>query len=279
MTRPWPTRRAPRWKFGRRQGLKTEGLLTKVLTDVNSDVRKTQWFNQFNGDIAKAKADFEKNLSVSPLQDTKLVRVEFTYSKPDDCKTIVQNLVATHLEQQKQFQIDTLADRTTILNNVRIKAEMRKKELDAEMREKQIRLNTDGGTVGMGKVGVKEMELSKLVGEQVEAQIMMGKAKSIFDSIYGAVSQGQDPPGIDRYMSEFFPSMQQEKYQLSQFEIELAIAGESPEGTRYKALKKRYDLTKKAFDQQVDEARRRRRSRCSRRSRRRTRARRRSTTA
>src|SRR5437763_7532293 len=74
--------------------LRSESLLTKVLQNPNSEVRRTQWFAQFNNNIAKAKADFEDCLSVTPVQDTKLVRVEFTYSKPEDCRAIVFDLIS-----------------------------------------------------------------------------------------------------------------------------------------------------------------------------------------
>jgi hypothetical protein len=134
-------------------------------------VRRTQWFAQFNNNIARAKADFEDSLTVTPVQDTKLVKVEFTYSKPEDCRAIVFDLISTHLENQKQTQVNSLLDRTTVLNNVRIKAEAQLKILRADMREKQVRLNMDGGAIGGvgSRLGTKDVELSKLVQEQVEA--------------------------------------------------------------------------------------------------------------
>src|SRR5436305_15141730 len=115
--------------------LGSDSLLTKVLQNANSDVRRTQWFAQFNNNIAKAKADFEDCLSVTPVQDTKLVRVEFTYSRPDDCRAIVFDLISTHLENQKQSQVNQLLDRTTVLNNIRVKAEVRLRDLRPDMRE------------------------------------------------------------------------------------------------------------------------------------------------
>src|SRR5438034_10172249 len=77
--------------------IENDSWLTKVLQNPNSEVRKTKWFGQFGGDLRKAKLDFQDNLSVTPLQDTKLVKVEFTYSEPADTKTIVQDLVQTYL--------------------------------------------------------------------------------------------------------------------------------------------------------------------------------------
>ena len=66
------------------QYLRHESLLIKVLTDPNSEIRKTQWWKQFNNDVRKAKTGLEDNLDVSPIAETKLVRVRFTDSVPED---------------------------------------------------------------------------------------------------------------------------------------------------------------------------------------------------
>jgi capsular exopolysaccharide synthesis family protein len=234
--------------------LRSEALLTKVLQNMNNEIRKTQWFAQFNGNIPRAKADFEDSLTVTPMQDTKLVKIEFTYSKPDDCKTMVLDLVNTHLENQKQVQTEFLLDRTSMLNNVKIKTDARLKDLRAEMREKQIKVNTDGG--GIGRIGAKEMELSKLVAEQVDAQLMYGKAYSAFESTKAAVQSGQDPPMMEQYVHELAPFLVNDEYQLRQIELERDIAAETgTESTRYKQLAKRADIMRANYQQALDAAR------------------------
>ena len=109
---------------------------------------------QFNNNIPKAKADFEDCLSVTPMQDTSLVKVEFTYSDPEDCRTIVFDLISTHLENQRKSQTDSLLDRTAVLNNMVIKVEARLKDLRSDMRSKQVALNIEGGAVGSGGRGL-----------------------------------------------------------------------------------------------------------------------------
>src|SRR5437764_1269242 len=115
------------------------------------------------------RADFDDNLTVTPLQDTKLVKVEFTYSVPKDCKTIVYDLVSTYLEEQYKSQKSSLEDRTRVLGRLKDKASARLQALAVEKQSAQVRLNTDGSS--MGRIGAKEIELSKLVGEQIDAQV------------------------------------------------------------------------------------------------------------
>lgn len=237
------------------QLLKHESLLTRVLQDVNSQIRQTAWFRQFNNDIRRAKQDFEENLGVTAIQDTKLVKVEFTYSKPEDCRTVVQELVAKHLEEQKNFQTQQYLDRTSMLNNVKIKAEMRLSDITKEMRDKQLKVSNDGG--GIGRIGMKEMELSKLVGEQVEAQLLAGKAKSTYDAAVAAISQGQEPPGVDQMVQILCPMLMNDQNTLRQYEMELEAMAEQvgPDHSRFKQMEKRTEAWRKVVKQESDEAR------------------------
>ena len=237
------------------QILRTESLLTRVLTNQNLEVRQTRWFQQFNNNLARAKQDFEDCLTVTPLQDTKLVKIEFTYSEPADCKTIVRELVDTHIQDQKQSASDNLGDRTQMLNTVKQKIDFRLKQLTDDMRNKQIQLNIDGG--GIGRMGMKEMELSKLVQEHIEAGLMAEKTKGMFDTTLNAVKQGQEPPNIDFFIMRNYQYLPSDKYQLKQVEIERDIALESGgEGnTRYKMLAKRAEMMAASYQKDMEEAR------------------------
>ena len=238
--------------------LRSESLLTKVLQNPNSDVRRTQWFAQFGGNIAKAKADFEDCLTVTPVQDTKLVKVEFTYSKPEDCRAIVYDLISTHLETQKQVQVSSLLDRTTVLNNQRIKGEAELKILRADMREKQVRLNMDGGAIGGvgSRLGTKDVELSKLVQEQVEAQLMLGKAQGTLKAVMDAIQQGQDPPGMDIAIQHNAPFLANDEYQLRQIEIQRDLMADQygPENSKFKQIARQAELMRTAYESKLAEA-------------------------
>jgi capsular exopolysaccharide synthesis family protein len=238
--------------------LRSESLLTKVLQNPNSEVRRTQWFAQFNNNIARAKADFEDCLSVTPVQDTKLVRVEFTYSRPEDCRAIVFDLISTHLENQKQTQVNQLLDRTTVLNNIRIKSEAHLKELRADMREKAVKLNIDGGTVGPvgGQLSVKDMELSKLVQEQIEAQLLLGKTQGTYQATKDAIAQGQEPAGVDIVVFQRNPYLMNDKQMLQSYEDELADqqARLGEDNVKVTALAKRVERMHTRYEASLAEA-------------------------
>ncbi len=59
------------------QILKQDSLLTKVLTNPNSEIRKTMWFNQFPNYQA-AKAELAAQFNVSPIAGTRLIQASMT---------------------------------------------------------------------------------------------------------------------------------------------------------------------------------------------------------
>jgi capsular exopolysaccharide synthesis family protein len=243
--------------------LRTDEIFSKMLqrseaapTDDGVDrVRDTQWFQQFHGDLSRARADFEENLAVTPLQDTKLVKVEFTYSVPKDCKTIVYDLVSTYLEQQYSNQMTSLRDRSKVLNSLKDKANSRLQALAVEKQAAQVRLNTDGS--GMGRIGAKEIELSKLVQEQIDAQVKASKALAEYQGIKSAVEQGQDPGGVDMMMQRNSPYLTNDEYQLNQFEsdVEMTRQQYGEDNPKYKMAAKRLELMRSKYQAKSDEAR------------------------
>jgi uncharacterized protein involved in exopolysaccharide biosynthesis len=108
-----------------------------------------------------------------------------------------------------------------MLNGVKIKAEMRLKDITMELRDKQVRLNLDGG--GIGRVGIKEMELSKLVAEQVDAQLRAGKAKAEYDALENATKQGNTPPAV-LAQAENDPEVRRLQQTLGETELRIETA-------------------------------------------------------
>jgi capsular exopolysaccharide synthesis family protein len=249
------------------QVLRTDAMFSKMLQKSEASaaadedgvrparVRDTKWFAQFKGDVSKAKADFEENLSVTPLQDTKLIKVEFTYSEPEDCKTIVFDLVSTYLAQQAESQNDSLRDRTAVLTGLRDKAKTRLTMLTGEKQQAQLKLNSDG-SVG-GRLGSKEIELSKLIGEQIDTGIKAAKAQAEYEASVAAVQQGQDPAGVELFIQRNNPYLLQDEQTVQQIEVEAALAKEQygEDNPKYKSLAKRLELTKVRYQQKYDEAR------------------------
>jgi succinoglycan biosynthesis transport protein ExoP len=240
------------------QILKTDSLLTRVLQNTNSDIRKTRWFAQFNGDISKAKQDFEDNLSVTPLQDTKLVKVEFTYSEPVDCKTIVQELVQTHLIEQQQSQKENLLDRTAALNGLKAKYDARLQQLAGEKSVKQVKFQSDAGSgVGISRMSIKDLELSKLVAEQIDAAVKANKALGEQESISTAIRNGEDPAGVEVLVQRLSPYLASDEAQLQQIDVEAKLVktqfGE--DNPKYKSIAQRLELMQTNYQKKLEEAR------------------------
>src|SRR6476661_2596115 len=86
--------------------LKHDSLLIEVLNDQNSKVRETQWWQEFGNDVQKAKEDLADHFSAMPVQESRLIAVSMEYRVPDDCKTIVNEIVGKHLEKERRRKSD-----------------------------------------------------------------------------------------------------------------------------------------------------------------------------
>jgi capsular exopolysaccharide synthesis family protein len=155
--------------------------------------------------------------------------------------------VQTHLEDQRQIQTLTLLDRTQMLNTVRIKGESRMRDLEQEIQELQLRLNTDGGAVG--RVGIKEIELSRLISEKIEAEMKANKARGQYESMFTAMNNGQDPAMVDIMANRNNPYLVQMLAQVQVYEDRvaelLALYGEA--NPQYKAMSETLERKRKAY--------------------------------
>ncbi|MGC3957513.1 MAG: hypothetical protein QM813_06000 [Verrucomicrobiota bacterium] len=235
--------------------LKSEALLLRVLQNESSKIRETDWFRQFDGNIGEALLQFDKSLSVVPIQDTKLVQIDFIYSNRKDCKTIVTELVNAHLEDQKERQNSVLSDRTTMLNNVKLKSESRLKDIEAEMREKQTQVNDGGG--GIGFISLKEMELNKLVQERLEAGLLLENKRAAFRSAKEAADAGLEVAGVERVAYQINPGLINDRANLRQMEMELDLmrVNRGPEASQVKQFEQRVNKMHANYQQDSDEAR------------------------
>jgi len=175
--------------------LRSEQNLRKMISNPNSEARKTKWFTEAENPRERATW-LRDHLHVAQVSGTPLIEVSLS-DVPDlaERRTILREVCETYLAMAKADQMDQLGDRTYALNTVKTKIEARMKQVTDTLQKKQVQLNLDGG--GMGKQGMKEMELSKLVSELVDAQLRAEKLKGAFETVYRAVQQGQMPPGVD----------------------------------------------------------------------------------
>ncbi len=208
-----------------------ESLLLKVLKD-REDVRKTDWFKSFNGNVVKAKEELLDNLRVSAVPETRLVAVSMTYSKPEDCRTIVEDVVSQHLALQQEASAFRVLERTQLLNNLKQKYQFRLRDLTQDLRDKAIKLSIDGmGTPG--RLSTKEVELSEDLKKHFEISTDAAQAKAAYDSAAGQVENGTEIPRVQE-MVDREQDVQMLKQQL--LTIDMQLSSNQALGSEHRAV-------------------------------------------
>ena len=237
----------------------SEQHLRKVIAQPDGETRKTRWFKASDNPLERAEW-LRDHLHVTVLPGTSLIQVSLPdLADPADRKTVVQAICQMYIESQRSQHSDELLDRTMTLNNVRIKAEASLKILRADMREKIVRLNLDGAAVGGVKnsLGIKEMELSRLVQEQVDAQLAFGKASGHLKTIADSLQEGKSPEGTDEMMLRMDPTLQQDANQLQQMEIERELLADQngADNAKLKTATQRVEKMRANYEKRVEETR------------------------
>jgi len=177
--------------------LQDDSLLTKVLQNPNSDLRKTAWYGKFSS-LQEVKADFIDNYKVLPIPETRLIKVMFTCTKAKDAQQIVNEIVDTHLQTQREASFDQLRERSLQLNAQKVKYTMHLRELKDELSDRRAKLNIDGG--GLGHVAIKELELSELVKAQTDLQLNLQRARAQYDYVIRQIQSGNDPSMVNEHV-------------------------------------------------------------------------------
>ena len=201
--------------------LRSEQHLRKVLSNANSETRKTNWFTAANDPLERA-AWLRDHLKAHAIPGTPLIEVSLNdVADAKDRKTILREICSVYLDSQRVERGNDLLDRTQMLNTIKIKTTMRLKDLSAEMKEMQIRINVDGGSIG--KPGVKETELSKLVSELVAKQLELGKDRAAYDALAEALREGKVPAAVDAVLAQD-PRVAELQRRVDDADVRLAVA-------------------------------------------------------
>jgi polysaccharide biosynthesis transport protein len=210
------------------QLLRSDSLFNKVLQASQLDIRKTDWFKQFmitdaSGrsvpDIRAAKKDLYSNFAVSPVTDSKLIQVSMTYSIPADCRTIVDDIVTIHLDDQRGMAITRQQDRKAQLNSLRNIISNRMTALKRAQNERAIKLQYDAN-MGPGRISAVEIQMQQLISDQLKLADLAGAAASRYQAVEQQLQQGVDPSTVDNIVNQDFALLQL-KEQLHNAEIEL----------------------------------------------------------
>jgi hypothetical protein len=180
--------------------IRSEQHLRKVLSNINSETRKTNWFTAANDPLERA-AWLRDHLKAHAIPGTPLIEVSLNdVADAKDRRTILREICSVYLDSQRVERGNDLLDRTQMLNTLKIKTTMRLKDLSAEMKEKQIRINVDGG--GVGRMGAKEIEMSKLTGELVTKQMQWSNERAEYEALAAALREGKVPTAVDAVLAQ-----------------------------------------------------------------------------
>lgn len=186
--------------------LSNSALFGSVLQNVNLDIQKTKWIQEFkraNGtlDVGKAREDLEDHFSVSPIADSQLVRVTMTSKDAEDARLIVQDIVNQHLIDQDKSLRDKTASRTDQLNNMKRRLDYAIGQRQTEIRELNKRL-ADSGMAVTNRMSPRETELYELTRKLIELKTDHEQAKQQYEQIVGQMNVGIDPPMVESYVNQ-----------------------------------------------------------------------------
>jgi capsular exopolysaccharide synthesis family protein len=228
--------------------LSQDALFITALQDPNADIRKTKWWSRFHGDISKAKEDLGDHYSVRVIPESKLIEIRMSYSEPKDCRTIVEDIVNKHLENQKTINQNEQLKRSVVLNNLKQRYQFRKEELGRDLREKAARLNIDGMGVP-GRLSAKEIELQNLMETQFDMSKNAADAASAYNAAMGQVQDGVDLPNVQK---DIAADTQVQFYRQKLTELDMQVGQLDGLGSNHSALRgmkqARDDMQKKLDD-------------------------------
>jgi len=206
------------------QLLRQSTLFSSVLADSTKQIQQTGWIQKFrksNGtlDVADAREDLEDYFSVSPIQDSQLVRISMTTKNAKDARIIVEDIVNQHLSDQDKGRRDRNISRMDQLNTMKRKLEYNNNANANQIRTLQKELN-DAGMATTNRVSPRENELFELTRKQIEIKSDYEQAKSQYEMMAQQFQQGIDPASVEQFVNED-NQLYQLRSNLSQSEVQL----------------------------------------------------------
>ena len=214
------------------QMLKHDSLLTKVLTNPNSEIRKTAWFTQFPS-VQAAKTELALQFSVSPVVNTRLIAATMTTPIASDSRTIVEELCQQHINDQRELANNKQLERTQLLNKQRKDIETKRQQRLVEIREKSIRLNQAGWDVN-GTTNGKRTEEAGLTQSQSAYAAALVTAQNRLQAVMAQINRGEDPIELTTAVDND-PNVQSLKNAIDSTDLRLASMSDlGPENPRVK---------------------------------------------
>lgn len=235
------------------QLLKNPALIGSVLTN-SDEIRETHWFRSF-GDkdrVTLAKVELVKELGVAPYPDSRLIAVSFADRNPKDARIVVEAVVNQHLTDRRDAFQREQESRSKLLNEQRRDYKFDLDQIIKELRETSMKLNLDGG--GVGRIGIKEMQLSQLVQEHLVAQTEYDDVQSALDGLVQQVEQGREPSQVQAIVDRD-PDIQNARWSVKELEShrEALLVQLGEEHSVLRTLDRRIAQARKNLDDEIAE--------------------------
>jgi capsular exopolysaccharide synthesis family protein len=232
--------------------LHTDGLFTQVLGNPNYDIRNSDWLKQFKKadsafDLAAAKEELMEKFTATPINDSRLIVVSFTYSVPKDCRTIVMDLVQQHIENEKKINNDRISKDQIVLQNLLVKYQTQIRNLKAETTAKAARLQLDGWG-RPGGVALKEQELAQLITERLKKETIAEAAKGEHDSAMQELNAGGTPSRVEMMVSQH-PMVMNWEQNIHELDVQINSMKVGPDHPWHKELQARRDSAQNKLDE------------------------------
>jgi uncharacterized protein involved in exopolysaccharide biosynthesis len=228
--------------------------LPGMLANTQGDTRKTHWFQEGAADPRERADWLRKHLRVTALAGTSLVQVSLEgVADPGERRTIVEEVCSSFLEAERAARKNDSLERNDVLNNMRIKIEAALKDVRDVLRTKKVQLSLEGVTGS--RLNVKEMELSKIAQEQIEAQLDVSRDKAYQASL--DAQKNPDPADIDLMVEKLAPYLNEDLHRLRALELDrdLVTAKLGADNEKSKELATRVEKTRASYQAQLQEAR------------------------
>jgi capsular exopolysaccharide synthesis family protein len=171
-------------------------------------------------DVAAAKADFQDNcFSASPVPETRLVRVEFTFSKPKDCQIVVREICEHHIKAEQSVIFDEGQRRSMQLED--LKQGYHDQLLDSQNRLAGIRATvaSGGGDVLPQRMSIKQMQLEEASHQMGLAELELKTAAAQLANTKDSLARGIDPYSVDQ-LTESNQQLGQQRQILDNMEMQ-----------------------------------------------------------
>ncbi len=178
------------------QKLRSESVLDNILKEADNPIRQTNfWKVVCAGDPQKAHQKFTKNLSVTSIPESQLIRVSITATDKQDTATLVKVLVdRSILDEKQRIRDKTDADRKRVYDNL-TNAKINLRTKTAEVNELGQTVSRDGGDIRGGTTMV-DIETGRQVDRQIQLKADSQQIESAFNAFKDKLSHGEVPDRV-----------------------------------------------------------------------------------